>query len=243
MKMGHVLAVALVGGILASAAAIGAGSAEPTAHPVSAAQARFSGIWAAVSPVSSVLTTAGKLPPMTAAARTVYRQHVAARKAGDTSFDRASWCASPGMPRFMFMPYEFDLAVSGRRVAFMHGWSNWFRIVDMTGADIEPLYPTAMGYGMGHWEGDTLVIVTRGLTHETTLDGAGLPHSDDMVLTERLRLVDENLLEDRIQISDPATFTKAWETVMTYKRLTKPSAEEFTCLDSIKRGGPAIEGE
>ncbi len=66
-----------------------------------------------------------------------------------------------------------------------------------------------MGFPVGHCEGDTLVIRTVGLSDVTVLDATGLPHSDRMVLTERLRVLPDGRLEDRITIEDPDTFTAA----------------------------------
>src|SRR5437667_12062987 len=45
--------------------------------------------------------------------------------------------------------------------------------------------PTWMGYSVGHWEGDTLVVDTSGLNDRAWLDGAGHPRSESMPITER----------------------------------------------------------
>src|SRR5579862_8755971 len=50
--------------------------------------------------------------------------------------------------------------------------------------------PTWLGYSVGHWEGDTLVVETVGFNDLTWLDRAGHPHSEDLRVTERFRRVD-----------------------------------------------------
>ena len=79
------------------------------------------------------------------------------------------------------------------------------------------LVPTMTGTSKGHWEGNTLVAETTNLSERTLLDEL-VPHTLDMKVTEHLRLVDADTLEDRITIEDPAYFTRPWDAVITYKR-------------------------
>jgi hypothetical protein len=101
--------------------------------------------------------------------------------------------------------------------------------------------PSAMGFSQGTWNGDRLTIQTDHLIGTTLLDNAGMPHSEDLKLTEHLRLVSPNVLEDRIRFEDPATFTKSWETVVTYRRQPSAPRNEDVCLDRIRDGGPAVK--
>jgi hypothetical protein len=84
------------------------------------------------------------------------------------------------------------------------------------------------------------MINTVGLMHETLMDSAGLPHSDELVMTEHLRLRDDNTLENRIRFEDPLTFSRPWETVVTYHRQAGARLKEDVCLDRIKQGLPPI---
>ena len=61
------------------------------------------------------------------------------------------------------------------------------------------------GNARGHWEGDTLVIESRGFQDRTSVGGA--PNSANMRTTERIRRVDPEMLEYRITINDPETYT------------------------------------
>lgn len=102
--------------------------------------------------------------------------------------------------------------------------------------------PGPMGFSKGHWEGDTLVIETTQLLDTTLIDGAGIPHSDALKLVEHVRLRSPNVLENRIRIEDPATFTQPWETVVSYKRQPRGThLEEDVCLDRIKSGAAAVK--
>jgi hypothetical protein len=214
------------------------------AHAMSQDKSGLSGVWRIEKPVFAVRTSNGQLPPFKPEAQKVYRAHLAARKRGDTSFDSATWCASVGMPRIMFLDAPFQIMARPRYVAFLHQWNWWARIVYLPGALSTDLpgydQPGPMGLSKGEWNGDTLVVETTQLISSTLIDGAGVPHSDGLKLTERLSLRSRDVLEDRIRIDDPATFTRPWETVVTYRRQPHTVIQEDVCLDRIKAGAPAV---
>ena len=68
--------------------------------------------------------------------------------------------------------------------------------------------PTWLGYSVGHWEGDTLVVESAGFNERTWLDRAGHPHSEKLRVTERFRRVDFGHLQFQITFEDPDTLTK-----------------------------------
>jgi hypothetical protein len=67
-----------------------------------------------------------------------------------------------------------------------------------------------LGDSRGHFEGNTLVVETTNLTDKTSigLNGNGLRHSADMVITERFTRVDADELRYDITVNDPKTYTK-----------------------------------
>ena len=77
----------------------------------------------------------------------------------------------------------------------------------------------------------------------TLLDSAGLPHSESLKVTEKVRLLDNGAtLENRITIDDPETFTQPWETVVRFKKLPKGTEiKEDICLDRLDAGKPAVD--
>jgi hypothetical protein len=68
--------------------------------------------------------------------------------------------------------------------------------------------PTWLGYSVGRWEGDTLVVESAGFNDRTWLDRAGHPHSEKLRVTERLRRVDFGHVQYQITFDDPETLTK-----------------------------------
>lgn len=200
----------------------------------------LNGLWLIDKETPALLTTTGELPPLLPEAKAVYEAHLQRRAQGDTMFDRATWCAAVGVPRLLVANHPFEIMVDKRQVGFFFEWNRWVRLIDMSGAELELYYPLSLGVPSGHWEDSTLVVNTVGLMHETIMDFAGLPHSDDLVMTEHLHLLDANTLENRIRFEDPQTFATPWETVVTYRRQVGKQLQEDVCLDRIKQGLPAI---
>ena len=68
--------------------------------------------------------------------------------------------------------------------------------------------PTWLGYSVGHWEGETLVVEAAGFNDRSWLDRAGHPHSENLRVTERFRRVDFGHMQFQITYDDPETLTK-----------------------------------
>jgi len=70
--------------------------------------------------------------------------------------------------------------------------------------------PSWMGYSVGRWDGDTLVVNSVGFNDKTWLNDAGLPHTEALRVTERYRRRDVGHLEMEVTYTDPATYAKPW---------------------------------
>jgi hypothetical protein len=64
------------------------------------------------------------------------------------------------------------------------------------------------GYSVGHWEGDTLVVETRGFRDDLWIDSWGSPMSDVATMTERISRPTFGLLEIELTIDDPKNYTR-----------------------------------
>lgn len=196
-------------------------------------------VWAPDNPSEALLAAA----PLTPDGAKLHAQRMAERKLPDPQFDRTRWCAGAGMPRIMLMPYPFEIKAERGYLAFLFGWYRWYRLVDMSGAEPEFVLPTTMGYSAGRWEGGALVIKTVGLDDQTVLDASGLPHSDGMSLTERLRVLPNGHLEVSFTVDDPAFYTRPWTSVATYHPAPRVTIKDDICPDRIAHGEPAVTGK
>jgi len=70
--------------------------------------------------------------------------------------------------------------------------------------------PSWMGYSVGHWDGDTLVVESFGFNDRTWLDFAGHPHTEALHMTERYRRTDWGHLEIEVKFQDPAAYSRPW---------------------------------
>ena len=70
--------------------------------------------------------------------------------------------------------------------------------------------PSWMGYSVGHWEGDTLVVDSFGYNDRTWLDHGGHPHTQALRLTERYRRPDFGHLEIEMTLRDPSIYARPW---------------------------------
>jgi len=68
--------------------------------------------------------------------------------------------------------------------------------------------PTWMGYSIGRWEGDTLVVDSAGFNDRTWLDFAGHPHTEALKMTERFRRRDFGHMDLTVTLSDPTVYAK-----------------------------------
>jgi len=74
--------------------------------------------------------------------------------------------------------------------------------------DITDLTPTWLGYSVGHWDGDTMVVESTGFNDLGWLDVGGHPQTESLRITERLRRRDFGHMEYEMTIDDPKVFTR-----------------------------------
>ena len=72
----------------------------------------------------------------------------------------------------------------------------------------EYMDPTWLGYSVGRWEGETLVVTTAGFNDKTWLDFSGHPHSEALRTTERFHRRDFGHMDFEMTLDDPKTFTR-----------------------------------
>jgi hypothetical protein len=194
----------------------------------------FEGVWLIQGDHSVIKTLDGKLPPMTRGAAARYAAAVRARKAGKADFDTIQTCKPHGFPRILFAAYPIEILQEPTQVTFIHEIHHMPRMVylDMALPKLADLDPNWMGLSAGRWDGDTLTVDSEGFNDLTTLDAAGLPHSTDMHVSERIRRLDPDTLEDLITITDLQTYTRPWSTRVTYRRQPGLRLKEYVCTDS-----------
>ena len=94
--------------------------------------------------------------------------------------------------------------------------------------------PSWMGYSVGRWQGDTLVVETIGITTRAWLDVIGHPRSEDMRITERYRRRDFGHMDFEVSIDDPKYYTRPFGYKATMTLLPDTDVLEYVCTENQK---------
>jgi hypothetical protein len=144
-------------------------------------------------------------------------------------------CFQPGVPRAMYMPHPFQIIQSATNLMMVFEFANAQRTIHL--AKMDP-YPNVayMGYSVGRWEGDTLVVDVTDFTDATWFDRAGNFHSDALHVVERYTPVGQNVIQYEATMEDPQVFTRPWKISMPlYRRLEKNAQiMEFRCVEMVE---------
>ena len=119
-------------------------------------------------------------------------------------------------PDVILIIYE---ANSGLRQIFLDGRP-------LPGPDAEPWW---YGYSVGKWEGDTLVVESRGFRDGEWLDVRGSPLTTAAKVTEKFRRPNYGTLEVEITVDDPKAYTKPWTVRLNQRVMLNTELIEFIC--------------
>lgn len=92
------------------------------------------------------------------------------------------------------------------------------------------------GNARGYFDGDTLVVESRGFTDDTSVGGG--PHSRSLKTIERIRRVDPGMIEYRITVDDPNTYTAPF----TVRTMWTTQPDYYVWEYSCHEGNTAVEG-
>ena len=154
------------------------------------------------------------------------------RETNETTGDPEAKCYMPGVPRATYLPHPFQIVQTQSQVFIAYEFASAARIIHMDSQPPSPA-PSWMGWSIGHWEGDTLVVEVTDQTELTWFDRAGNFHSDALRVTERYTPITPNHLHYEALIEDPNVFTHPWTISMPLYRRMEPNAQllEFKCIE------------
>lgn len=89
--------------------------------------------------------------------------------------------------------------------------------------------PSWMGYSVGRWDGDTLVVESFGFNDRTWLDHDGHPHTEALRMTERYRRRDFGNLDLDVTLSDPGVYAKPWTVKVRAELAADTEMIEWVC--------------
>jgi len=95
-------------------------------------------------------------------------------------------------------------------------------------------FPAYLGYSVGHWEGDTFIVESRGFNDRTPLDAMGHPRSEAMHVTERYRRRDFGHLDVEMTFDDPQLYTKQFTVRVSHELVPDNDIFEMFCTQNEK---------
>ena len=154
--------------------------------------------------------------------------------------DTGERCISDGVTMWPQHPYNnnFQIFQTRDHVAILQEMYHEYRIIPLDGrAHIDAAIGQWLGDSRGHWEGETLVIETRGYAAKDHYYWAWPWRAAraTLRLTERLTRVDETTIDYRFTIEDPTMFTEPWTALVPMtndhksRGLTSGPVYEFAC--------------
>ena len=144
-------------------------------------------------------------------------------------------CYLPGVPRSVYMPYPFQIIQSTKHIMMLHEYAGAVRTVYMTD-QTDPPADSWMGWSNGKWEGESLVVDTKGFNDQSWFDRAGNFHSDALHVVERFTARSADTLNYEATIEDSKTFSRPWKISLPLYRHVEPNAQimEFRCVEFVE---------
>lgn len=158
-------------------------------------------------------------------------------------------CLPMGIPGTYFRPRMFQIVQLPARAVMLFEVDHLWRDIHMDGRGFPdvPLH-SWLGYSIGRYEGDTLVVETRHFRGweegaQRWLDRLGHPFSDELHVTERFRRTSRTTLENQITIEDPVAYSRPWTATMTYRLREGLEMGEFICQELMLSDLPDMRPE
>lgn len=160
---------------------------------------------------------------------------VAARRAEENKDDPDGFCKPLGLVKMHLHPYPRKLIQLPGLVILLFERETTYRQIFTDGRPLPvDLNPAFMGYSVGHWEDDTLVVETIGFVDGLWLDISGTPLTDAARVTERYRRPKFGELEIQVTIDDPKAYTRPWSIKIQQTLAADTEMLEFYCNQNEK---------
>jgi hypothetical protein len=160
-----------------------------------------------------------------------YNEKVFAGEIGTTP----RWsCLPGGVPGFSIFVVEAVYIIQApKEVHLVYTGDHQIRHVYMNVPHSANPTPSWYGESVGHYEGDTLVVDTIGLSPKAVIDNYHTPHTEQLHVVERYRLIEDGKkLEVSLTVDDPGAFNAPWKAVQTYDRTMRGPQPEQNCSEN-----------
>jgi hypothetical protein len=144
-------------------------------------------------------------------------------------------CLPSGIPEKLNIPDGLKVVHTPDLVVFLYESRTIYRQVFLDGRPLpRDAQPTWMGYSIGHWEGDVLVVETIGQNGKTWLDMRGLPGTESLKVIERYTRPNIGRIDIEVTIEDPKAYTKPWSVKLSWRLVPDTDLIESICEENNK---------
>lgn len=153
--------------------------------------------------------------------------------AGKPQFTPVARCWPNGVPGTILLRLNpLFIVQTPQEVLFLYQSDHQVRHIYLNVPHSGHVLPSWYGESVGHYEGDTLVVDTVGVTTKAAVDYYLTPHTDKLHVVERYRLMDGGRsLEVTFTVDDPGAFTMPWSASQRYQKLSQMPMEEVVCAE------------
>jgi hypothetical protein len=133
------------------------------------------------------------------------------------------------------IPYPLKIVQEPDVVVILFELFGEFRQIFLDGRTLpKDPNPSWLGYSVGHWDGDTLVVDTAGFNGKAWLDVAGQPTTEALHITERFRRRDFGHMDLQLTIDDPKAYSKPWTVSLSWHFRPDTELLEYVCNENEK---------
>jgi hypothetical protein len=154
--------------------------------------------------------------------------------------DPHAFCVPSGGPRLFLTPHGMQLVEQremGRIMVLQGGGNRNWKTIHIDGRPTmqpDEAVLTYLGTSTGRWDGDTLVVESVGFNERFWFSNGGLPHTEDLRLTERISRPDYDTLLYEVTIDDPSAYTRPWTARWTLEWREGEEILEFFCEENAE---------
>ena len=199
----------------------------------------LSGFWMPLNRVKHLLNLAADLKPgdvpLQPWAEALYKERI-----DNNGKDHPGVrCLPSGIPEKSNIPDGLKVVQTPNLIVFLYESRTIYRQVFLDGRklpkiDTDDFQPSWMGYSVGRWEGDTLVVETVGSNGKAWLDMKGLPGTEALHVTERYTRPNLGIVNIDVTIDDPKAYSKPWSYKITWNLRGDAELIESICEENSK---------
>ena len=231
----HMIGAAVAAFCLALALSSPTRAQAPKAAPGTGLDHDISGVWGAFTGSARPpqgLAPRSQAPVMTPEGQAHFEENTSQIKQGLPVTKSPAFQCLPAGPTQAYGPgtYAIEFIQTPQRIFMILEYAHQWREIWMDGRPIpkesDPLW---MGYAVGHWEGNDLIVEIGDLNDLTWLDSVGHGHSDQLKITERFHREGDAMVETAT-LDDPKYYKQPWSVSRTFQRHANWEIGESFCV-------------